>query len=84
MTKLFPAPYPGIIQAMDFFALGEFPALGRKPGYPLVSFLPMAKQDTASIPCAGQMARSNDLAIWPLLYGRFYSGERRNRICRLD
>jgi hypothetical protein len=24
----------------------------RKPGYPLVSFLPQAKKDTASIPCA--------------------------------
>jgi hypothetical protein len=40
--------------------LGAFPALSplwgarRKPGFPLVSFLPAAKKDTASIPCANQ------------------------------
>jgi hypothetical protein len=28
----------------------------KKPGYPLVSFLPAAKKDTASIPCAAQRA----------------------------
>jgi hypothetical protein len=33
--------------------LGAFFAPRRKkPGYPLVSFLPAAKKDTASIPCA--------------------------------
>jgi hypothetical protein len=29
-------------------------AANRKPGYPLVSFSPAAKKDTASIPCANQ------------------------------
>jgi hypothetical protein len=45
-----------------FFSLGAFPffalcaknASRRKPGYPLVSFSPAAKKDTASIPCANQ------------------------------
>jgi hypothetical protein len=31
------------------------PAAG--PGFPLVSFLPQAKKDTASIPCAGESLR---------------------------
>jgi hypothetical protein len=37
-----------------FFAPLSDPPLWRrkKPGYPLVSFLPAAKKDTASIPCA--------------------------------
>jgi hypothetical protein len=34
--------------------LGASPACGGGPGYPLVSFLPAAKKDTASIPCAGR------------------------------
>jgi hypothetical protein len=29
----------------------------KKPGYPLVSFLPAAKKDTASIPCANKSSR---------------------------
>jgi hypothetical protein len=32
--------------------MGASPAFGGGPGYPLVSFLPVAKKDTASIPCA--------------------------------
>jgi hypothetical protein len=32
---------------------GRIPAM-QGPGYPLVSFLPAAKKDTASIPCANQ------------------------------
>jgi hypothetical protein len=47
---------------VDFFALGAS-GVNAGPGYPLVSFLPVAKKDTASIPCAGQMAA----AIWPWL-----------------
>jgi hypothetical protein len=38
-------------------------ATRRKPGYPLVSFLPAAKKDTASIPCANQN-RSAVLILW--------------------
>jgi hypothetical protein len=30
------------------------PALRAGPGFPLVSFLPSAKKDTASIPCASR------------------------------
>jgi hypothetical protein len=33
-------------------------ALARKPGYPLVSFSPAAKKDTASIPCAEEEERT--------------------------
>jgi hypothetical protein len=36
---------PGMFQ-------GASPATGGGPGYPLVSFLPRAKKDTAPIPCA--------------------------------
>jgi hypothetical protein len=32
--------------------MGASPASGGGPGYPLVSFLPPAKKDTAPIPCA--------------------------------
>jgi hypothetical protein len=33
--------------------------LRKKPGYPLVSFLPAAKKDTASIPCAEDQEHQN-------------------------
>jgi hypothetical protein len=33
----------------------------KKPGYPLVSFLPTAKKDTAPIPCAAQRASRVEL-----------------------
>jgi hypothetical protein len=42
----------------DFFFFGRISgAARRKPGYPLVSFLPTAKKDTASIPCAAEKRR---------------------------
>jgi hypothetical protein len=37
------------------------PRQRRGPGYPLVSFLPAAKKDTASIPCAAQRAKRVEL-----------------------
>jgi hypothetical protein len=38
---------------------GRIPAVTRRgPGFPLVSFSPAAKKDTAAIPCAGGLLRS--------------------------
>jgi hypothetical protein len=37
--------------------MGASRAYGAGPGYPLVSFLPLAKKDTASIPCAEEKER---------------------------
>jgi hypothetical protein len=39
----------------------------KKPGYPLVSFLPAAKKDTAPIPCAGESLR---LSPWEFCFAK--------------
>jgi hypothetical protein len=44
----------------------SFVSRRKKPGYPLVSFLPAAKKDTAPIPCAGQTAAQFDLTEFSL------------------
>jgi hypothetical protein len=43
----------------------------KKPGYPLVSFLPQAKKDTASIPCAAQkMASMPFFELWGFCFAK--------------
>jgi hypothetical protein len=64
--------------------LGASGPSGAGPGYPLVSFLPPAKKDTASIPCACQnpVVRGALLRLKPShLYGvqRPFSGAGRVR-----
>jgi hypothetical protein len=44
----------------------------RKPGYPLVSFLPLAKKDTASIPCACQNPASCRILASEFAYGKLH------------
>jgi hypothetical protein len=39
--------------------MGASRACDAGPGYPLVSFLPPAKKDTASIPCAGRKRKNH-------------------------